>query len=215
MIEIKSTVDYQARQIPAEFQPATILVTASPAVGKEAVWEQALGDLIRASLTFPGHLGTTVLKPESPTTRTYRIITKWDRNETMLRWRDSDERRERVARLSTLEAQPADIQHVTGLETWFDLTHHGEPHAIVPPPKYKMATIVWLAVYFAVVPMINVLRAATADLPPMISSAIGVTASVVLMTWIVMPVLSWMFRFWLYSPPAAPVGHGPTYGRIE
>lgn len=198
MIACESTLDQQQRKATPEFEPTTILVTVTPAVGKEAAWERALGDLIRASLAFPGHLGTTVLKPESSATRTYRIITKWDSDKHMRRWRDSDERRERVERLAGLQAKPADIQHVTGLETWFDLPHHGEPHAIVPPPKYKMAAIVWLAVYFAVIPMINVLRTATADLPPMISSAIGVTASVVLMTWIVMPVLSWMFRFWLY-----------------
>jgi antibiotic biosynthesis monooxygenase (ABM) superfamily enzyme len=118
MIECKSTLDVQQQAHP-HFEPTTILVTASPAIGEKADWEQALGDLIR--------------------------------------WRDSDERRECVSRLGLFESKPADIQHVTGLETWFDLSHHDEPHEIVSPPKYKMALIVWLAVYLAVVPLINIL----------------------------------------------------------
>lgn len=198
MIACKSTQNGQQRMAALRFEPTTILVTASPALGKEAAWERALGDLIRESLAFPGHLGTTVLKPASPGTRTYRIITKWDSDENMHRWRDSDERRERVERLTTLQAQPADIQHVTGFETWFDMPRQGEPHAIVPPPKYKMAAIVWLAVYFAVIPMLSILNSATVGWPSLVSSAISVTASVVLMTWFVMPMLSWLFRSWLY-----------------
>ncbi|MFG0333633.1 MAG: antibiotic biosynthesis monooxygenase, partial [Maioricimonas sp. JB049] len=96
------------------FEPATILATAYPAVGKEAQWEQALGELVRTSLSFPGHLGTTVLKPTVGGGGQYRIITKFDSIENMEKWRDSDERRRRVAQITRYESKPADIHYVTG-----------------------------------------------------------------------------------------------------
>jgi antibiotic biosynthesis monooxygenase (ABM) superfamily enzyme len=45
--------------------------------------------------------------------------------------------------------------------------------------------------------------AVTGELPSSVGSAIGVTASVVLITWILMPVLSWIFRSWLYPTSQA------------
>lgn len=44
---------------------------------------------------------------------------------------------------------------ITGLETWFDLSYHGEPQVIIPRPNYKMAVIKWRALYFAVVPRLS------------------------------------------------------------
>lgn len=185
------------------FEPATILVTASPAVGKETEWEQALGELIRASMTFPGHLGTTVLKPANATDRDYRIITKFDSSANMDRWSRSAERRRRVDRLTAYEAAPADIHYVTGLETWFELPRAatapaGTTAPSAPPPKYKMAAIIWIAVYFTVLPMIAVLKPYMADLPGWLGNAVLAVISVALMTWIVMPALTWAFRCWLF-----------------
>lgn len=48
-------------------------------------WEQAIGDLIRTSMTFPGHQGSIVLKPESADRPHYRIITRFDTTENMQR----------------------------------------------------------------------------------------------------------------------------------
>ena len=48
----------------AQASHATIFATAFPAAGKEAEWEQAIGELSRTSMSFPGHQGSIVLKPE-------------------------------------------------------------------------------------------------------------------------------------------------------
>lgn len=185
-------------------EPATVVVTACPVAGKEHDWEQALGDWIRTSLTFPGHLGCIVLKPQSPAERRYRIITKFDSPENMQHWYASPERQERVARLRALEVRPAEVQHLTGLETWFELPQDDAPVAAPPPPKYKMATIIWIAVYVTVLPLIGVLKPFTAPLPAALGSALLAAISVILMTWIVMPLLTWIFRFWLFPSPRRP-----------
>ena len=65
---------------------ATIFATAFPAPGKERQWEQAIGDLIRTSMSFPGHQGSMVLKPDSADQPHYRVITRFDTTENMQRW---------------------------------------------------------------------------------------------------------------------------------
>lgn len=175
---------------------AIIFATAFPAPGKERQWEQAIGDLIRTSMTFPGHRGSMVLKPESAEQPYYRVITRFDTMENLQRWYGSDERREKVSHLEPLQIQPAEIKHLTGFETWFT-----PPEAIgslATPPKYKMAVVVWIAIYGMVLPLIATLRPWFGSLPPFIASAILAAISVASMTWIVLPALTWCFRGWLY-----------------
>ncbi len=177
--------------------PATILATAYPAAGKEHQWEQAIGELIRTSLSFPGNLGALVLKPNQTGDRYYRVITKFDSAENMQRWHDSDERRVRVEALRPFESRPADIHHLTGLETWFESTT-AEGLAVSAPPKYKMAIIVWIAVYATVLPLIAYLKPWFGALPSWFSSAVLAAISVAMMTWVVLPALTWVFKRWLY-----------------
>lgn len=179
---------------------ATIFATAFPASGKERQWEQTVGDLIRASNTFPGHQGSTLLKPDPNTTRNYRVLTKFDTDQNMWRWYESDQRHEIVSRLKQFEAQPAEIQHLTGFETWFATPRQSVAQT---PPKYKMAIVVWIAVYGAVLPLVGFLKPKMAHLPTMLGSAVVAAASVAMMTWIVLPCLTWVFKGWLYPKPAA------------
>ncbi|WP_442505279.1 antibiotic biosynthesis monooxygenase [Novipirellula sp. SH528] len=178
-------------------QPATIFVTAFPKAGKEREWEQANGDLIRTSLDFPGHLGALVLRPQQSGDRHYRVISKFDSVENMHRWYHSAERKEKVARLQPFEGKPADIHHLTGLETWFELPHHGGCD-LAAPPKYKMAIVVWIAVYATVLPLVGFLKPHAASLHPAIGSAGIAAISVAMMTWVIMPLLTWLFQSWLY-----------------
>lgn len=175
---------------------ATIFATAFPAPGKEPQWEQAIGELIRASSTFPGYQGSIFLRPDSPERPHYRVITKFDTTENLRRWYDSEERQEKVSRLEPLQRQPAEIQHLTGFETWF--TPPADSLAISTPPKYKMFVIVWLAVYVTVLPAIAILKPWTTELPQFFASALLAAITVAMMTWFVLPFLTWLFNAWLY-----------------
>lgn len=176
---------------------ATIFATAFPAAGKERQWEQAIGELIHTSMSFPGHQGSIVLKPESADEPHYRVITRFDTLENMRRWYESDERHEKVSHLEPFEQQPAEIQRLTGFETWFTPPDAAAP-LVRTPPKYKMAVVIWIAVYVTVLPLIAVLKPLTASLPPLVASAILAAISVASMTWVVLPSLTWLFRSWLY-----------------
>ncbi|MFG0260847.1 MAG: antibiotic biosynthesis monooxygenase [Novipirellula sp. JB048] len=183
---------------PTELEsPATILATAYPAAGKEHQWEQAIGELIRTSLSFPGNLGALVLKPNQSSDGYYRVITKFDSRENMQRWYHSEQRREKVAALEPFQSRPADIHHLTGLETWFESTTP-DGLAVPTPPKYKMAVVVWIAVYATVLPLIAYLKPLLGSWPPLLASAVLAAISVAMMTWIILPLLTWGFKGWLY-----------------
>lgn len=175
---------------------ATIFATAFPAPGKEPQWEQAIGELIRASSTFPGYQGSIFLRPDSPEQPYYRVITKFDTTENMHHWYDSQQRQEKVSRLEPFQRQPAEIQHLTGFETWF--TPPADSPTATAPPKHKMFVIVWLAVYATVLPVIAILKPWTTTLPKLLASALLAAITVAMMTWIVVPFLTWLFEAWLY-----------------
>jgi antibiotic biosynthesis monooxygenase (ABM) superfamily enzyme len=77
---------------------------------------------------------------------------------------------------------------------------------MTPPPRWKMAIITWIAIY----PIITGLLLALGPiilghLPiPVVTLILSVTL-VLLMTFIVMPLLTRVFRPWLQRKPA---GHG-------
>ena len=175
---------------------ATIFATAFPAAGKEAGWEQAIGELIRTSMSFPGHQGSIVLKPESPSRPHYRVITKFDSVENMQQWYDSEERQQMVRQLAPFEDKAADIQQLTGFETWF--TPPGASLSTAPP-KYKMFVVVWIAVYLTVLPILTFLKPLTASLDPWTAGGVQSAVTVASMTWVTLPALSWIFRRWLYA----------------
>ncbi|MEZ6076161.1 MAG: antibiotic biosynthesis monooxygenase [Pirellulaceae bacterium] len=181
---------------------AIIFATAFPAPGKERQWEQAIGDLIRTSMTFPGHQGSMVLKPESVDQPHYRVITRFDTMENMRRWYGSDERREKVSQLEPLQIQPAEVSISP------DSRLGSRPRndwISRDATQVQMAMVVWIAVYLTVLPLIATLRPWFSSMPPLVASAILAAISVASMTWIVLPALTWCFRGWLYpkSPPSS------------
>lgn len=184
-------------EIMKQSSHATIFATAFPAPGKEREWEQAIGELLRTSMSFPGHQGSMVLKPESEDQPHYRVITRFDTLDNMRRWYESDERREKVSHLEPFEQQPAEIQRLSGFEPWFTPPDAATP-LVQTPPKYKMAIIVWIAVYGTVLPLNTILKPITGSLPHLFANAILSAIGVASMTWLVLPVLTWLFRSWLY-----------------
>tara|TARA_R110002111_G_scaffold153375_1_gene220217 strand:+ start:205689 stop:206261 length:573 start_codon:yes stop_codon:yes gene_type:complete len=183
---------------PMNSDPITMVVTAHPAPGNEAEWKQLLTSTIQASLKFPGHMGTTVIKQESRLKPTYQIIIRFDQLENLDRWKASPEREHWLSQLHALEHCPPAITHNTGLETWFEFSRHDEQQNASHPPKYKMAIIIWIAVYLTVIPIINVIRPFISELHILIGSAITTTITVPLMTWVMIPALSWLLQKWLY-----------------
>jgi len=175
--------------------PVTIVAVHRVKPGKEKVFEETLSGLLDAAMSFEGHLGANILRPSNPSDPQYRIIFKFNRISNLHRWEESPVRREWLIRLASLTQDSSPLQILTGLETWFTLP---QKRAVVPPPRYKMALITWLAI-FPLISGINLLFGSSLNqLPLLIRTFILTVMLVILMTYVVMPRMSRLFAKWLY-----------------
>ncbi|MEL6579635.1 MAG: antibiotic biosynthesis monooxygenase [Cyanobacteria bacterium J06621_12] len=179
-------------------QSVTVLITRRPRKSKQQEFEQALSDTIDAALEFPGHLGVTVLKPQKGNNDDYQIIVKFASETDYQRWCHSNEAAHWFKILNHLEDKPPNLEIMTGIETWFAV-NSSMPRPIIPPPRYKMAIVTWLAIFVLIV-MINLLFGAfLASLPMLLRSLVLTVGLVGLMTYVVMPQMTRLFSWWLYS----------------
>jgi uncharacterized protein len=175
--------------------PVTICVLRSAKPGKEKEFEQVVSSMIDSAMEFPGHLGTNIFRPIDAENPEYRIIFKFDHISNLKRWEESEIRQRWLELVEPLSQGIANVEKLTGLETWFTLP---TKKAIIPPPRYKMAFITWLAI-FSLINIINFLFAPILNpLPPLIRTFILTACLVSLMTYIVMPQMTKLFAKWLY-----------------
>jgi uncharacterized protein len=83
----------------------------------------------------------------------------------------------------------------TGLETWFVLP---DLKTVVPPPRWKMAIVVFIAAYMTSLLSRFFLSPLFGEWPLIASTVIFTTILVVSLTYIVLPLLSRLLRRWLY-----------------
>lgn len=177
-------------------QTVTILITRSPRQSDRQEFERALSDTINVALEFPGHLGVTVLKPQGES-NDYQIVVRFASETDYQRWCRSPEAIYWLKMLNRFEYQPANIETMTGIETWF-ATSSSASRPIIPPPRHKMAVVTWIAIFVLII-VINLLFGSwLATLPMLIRSLILTVVLVGLMTYVVMPRMTRLFAGWLY-----------------
>jgi antibiotic biosynthesis monooxygenase (ABM) superfamily enzyme len=84
----------------------------------------------------------------------------------------------------------------TGLETWFVLP---DLKTVVPPPRWKMAIVVFIAAYTTSLLTRSFLAPLISEWPLIASTVIFTTILVISLTYFALPVLSRLLRQWLYS----------------
>ena len=148
----------------------------------------------RDAMAFPGHLGINIIRPMYAGDF-YRIVFKFDSMRHYINWESSDVRQEWLKRYAEVTVGEAEQEVLSGLETWFTLPS-GE--ALVPPPKYKMATIVWISIFPLSIIVNSLLSPFIGHLPLVLRIAIITLVLVLLMTYLVMPWMSKLFHRWLH-----------------
>jgi uncharacterized protein len=189
----------------------TVTIRRRVKAGREAAFEQALREFIPQSLRFPGHLGVQVLRPMRGALPEWIVVIKFQSRGDYDGFRNSPEylRWSAQAR-DLLDADPV-VEELCGLESWFAL-----PGAASEPvlPRWKMALVTWIGVNLAVIGLTWLLRPVVGAWP-LIPQALLINALVVaLLTWVIMPQLTRLFRSWLYPPTignAAVSAEEPVY----
>jgi uncharacterized protein len=187
----------------ADDPPVTVDVIQQVKPGCEAAFEAVLLDLVRAAESFEGHLGVNIFRPATSTHPEYRVVFKFDHLSNLRLWENSATRRRLLERAKNLTVGSSKFQTLTGLETWFTLPSQG---AIVPPPRYKMLFVSFLAIF----PLINLLnfllQPILSPLPQLLRSLAITFVMLSLTTYLVMPRMTKLFAGWLYPKLRNPIG---------
>ena len=166
--------------------------------GRELRYEAWFHGIAADARKFKGHLGVSTIRPQHHAHPEYVVILKFDCYNNLKTWLESDVRREWIERLQPLIEKPEDIQTLTGLETWFTLPNKSMK---APPRRYKMALVTWLGVFVTISILNRLLVPLLSGLPALLTSLMITGLTVILLTYLVMPRLTQLFRKWLYPIP--------------
>ncbi len=174
-------------------EPVTVTVARRVAAGREHEFEQWYDGIIGAAGRFPGFLGSGVLRPHTAE-QDWHVVYRFADPASLSRWEQSPERAEWLRRADDL-AEETGVRQVTGLETWFAMPGRTAP----APPKWKMA-LVTLAAIVPLVLLMNILVVPHLAGWPLVARALVFSGTLTgLMTWVVMPRITRLFRRFLYG----------------
>jgi len=165
--------------------------------GHEGQYDDWLRKFMVALREVPGYLSTTVIVPnENPNSR--YIVHRFTDETSMINWEKSETRRkllEEANRYSTPRYEKA-----TGLETWFAIPGL---HAIVPPPRWKMALLTFPPAYVLAYVANLIFKPIFVVMPLPVNNLIMTLTLVIGLTYFAMPLMSRLLKKWLYPSGAA------------
>jgi antibiotic biosynthesis monooxygenase (ABM) superfamily enzyme len=183
--------------VPQRSEPVTVTVARRVAPGREAEFEDWYVGIIGSASRFPGFLGAGILRPKEASggdAGDWHVVYRFSDQASLERWEQSDERADWVRRADEF-VEETGVSRVSGLETWFAMPGRTAP----APPKWKMF-LVTLAAIVPLVLMMNVLVLPLLTHWWLIARTLVFSGTLtVLMTWVVMPRMTRLFRRFLYG----------------
>lgn len=177
-------------------EPLTITITRSVLRGREEAFESKVKQFIPKSLAFPGHLGVHVVKPSGVHSRDYVVVIKFKSREQWRAFRDWPEYARFRESIEPLMDREPSIQEFSGLESWFTLP---SDRTLQPLPRWKMAIVTLLAVYPTSLGIQLLLGSWLQEMHITLRTLTVTTLMVAMLTWLVMPLMTRVFRGWLYG----------------
>lgn len=184
---------------PAVDQGATVVITHRVRARAQAEYERWLERIAPLCRASPGCLDWHIVRPIPGLTETYTVVIRFDTNEHLRLWMESDARARLIDEARPLFVTGDDFFVSSGLDFWF--TPAGAKAKL--PVRWKQYLLTWSAIYplallvpMIVVPALDALGAPR--LQPI--TTLAVTGVVVfLMVYVVMPRYTRLVRRWLFS----------------
>ncbi|AEA45320.1 antibiotic biosynthesis monooxygenase [Fluviicola taffensis] len=166
-----------------------VAITRKVLPGKEEEFKEALRRFLSESFAHDGVHGASMITSLSETNEgEIGILRTFKNKEERDAFYNSEQFQKWETYASTLTEEPI-YRDLTGLEAWF--------RSPVAPPRIKMALVTLcgvfptsLLLYFAVSPLIK-------DLPVIVRLFVNAALMVILLTWLIMPFLTKLFKKWL------------------
>jgi antibiotic biosynthesis monooxygenase (ABM) superfamily enzyme len=174
-------------------EPVTVTVARRVAPGREQEFEKWYDGIIAAASRFPGFLGSGILRPNEAG-QDWHVVYRFTDDAALQRWESSPERTGWLDRAQEF-AEDTRVQRVSGLETWFALPGRTAP----APPRWKMAAVTLLAIVPLVLAMNRLVLPELTGWPLIARTLVFSGTLTTLMTWVVMPRMTRIFRRFLYG----------------
>lgn len=176
-----------------EVLPVTAVVSRRPVPGREQELEEWARGIVSAAEHFEGHLDAHIY-PAGPDRDDLVIAFSFASAEALSAWERSEERLSWVRRAAPFTAGPATSHALSGFESIFA----APLRASSPPPRWKTAVVIALALYPASFVLTWLLAPRTAGLPLWLRVLLTVLLVVPWMTWLGVPGVSRALKRWLH-----------------
>jgi antibiotic biosynthesis monooxygenase (ABM) superfamily enzyme len=173
----------------------TVLISRNVKRGCEADFERATKTLMQLAAGFTGYLGAQLVHPgEDPEVddAMYHTILAFDQQTHLDAWHNSPERVRGLAAAAPYIEGERRSKPLAGLGLWFQTSQPS-------PPRWKIAVVTWLGIcptVYLLFLLTSSLMASWSLLPRTVVLTLAVVA---LMTWVVAPQLTRLFRPWLFA----------------
>ncbi|KGN36763.1 antibiotic biosynthesis monooxygenase [Knoellia subterranea] len=155
---------------------------------------------------FPGFLGSGWVRPSTSSTD-WHMLYRFDSRESLARWQESTERNRWLAAGTNL-VEDTRVEHRTGIEGWFDepderaVDDLQAPAAPAAPPRWKQATVIWLAFFPTSLALAYLLGPLTNHWPVVLRVLLTTLIATPWMTYLLLPRVTKLFQPWLTRTPS-------------
>jgi antibiotic biosynthesis monooxygenase (ABM) superfamily enzyme len=169
-------------------EPVTVTVARVVRPDRREAFEREAAAILRVASTFPGNLGSTLLRP-GPGSSEYHLVYRFGDDASLAAWERSPQRREFLAQLRGI-IEDERYARVTGLDSFFT-------RPAQPGPRWRL-TLLTVAAVFAITSLLQLfvmphLSGWPLELRLLLSAVIVVTA----LGHVTMPLLTRLFAGWL------------------
>ena len=186
--------------------PVTVIVKRIAKKDKIKEFEEWLSGISKEVSKQEGSMGIDIIRPtgDNKSKLEYVVIFRFNNYDNLAKWEKSPIRNEWLQKgRKLIEADP-DVQKLTGLEFWFTPYFKDESSPMIPlqpPPRYKMVIVtipVISILLMTLVPQIHILTEML-SIPFPVRLVIALTITVLLMTYVIMPLLTKLLKSWLFK----------------
>jgi antibiotic biosynthesis monooxygenase (ABM) superfamily enzyme len=189
-------------------KPVTVIVKRIAKKDKIKEFEEWLSGISKEVSRQEGSMGIDIIRPSpngsSKSKSQYIVIFRFNSYDNLAKWEKSPVRNEWLQKGRKLVEADPDVQKMTGLEFWFTPYFKDESSPMIPlqpPPRYKMVIVtipVISILLLTLVPQIHFLTEML-SIPFTIRLVIALTITVLLMTYVIMPLLTKLLKPWLFK----------------
>ena len=186
--------------------PVTVIVKRIAKKDKIREFEQWLSGISKEVSRQEGSMGIDIIRPtnNNKSKLEYVVIFRFNNYDNLTKWEKSPVRNEWLQKGRKLVEADPDVQKLTGFEFWFTPNFKDESLSMIPlnpPPRYKMVIVtipVISILLLTLVPQIYILTELL-SIPFPIRFVIAITITVLLMTYVIMPLLTKLLKSWLFK----------------